>query len=288
MNYEQFVQEMQNCIKKMLPEYECIERQEIFKNNGKKLVGFAMRKSGEDIAPIIYLEQFYERYLNGESIEELCSNMIALRNTSIVPSPDEYQCFLNFKEVEEKIVYRLINFEKNKELLKAVPHLPMMDFAIVFCVVVSVSDADYYSLMIRNEHMDLWKVSISQLYEKAREITPKMFPKVFRRLTDYINLSEYGDEFGCPFWVLTNSGGCYGATTLLYPDVFREIYEKLNSRYYMLPSSIHEFLILPEDFCDSAAYLKDMVANANDTVVDSRDYLSDSVYYFNGMNITKM
>ena len=60
MNYEQFVQEIETCIKKKLPEYECIERQEILKNNGKKLIGLSMQKAGEEIAPIIYLEEFYE------------------------------------------------------------------------------------------------------------------------------------------------------------------------------------------------------------------------------------
>lgn len=288
MNYEQFVQEIETCIKKKLPEYECIERQEILKNNGKKLIGLSMQKAGEDIAPIIYLEEFYEMYLDGDCIEDLCKDIITLRNASTTPSSDQYQNFFDFEKVQTNIVYRLINFEKNEELLKGIPHLPMMDFAIVFCVVVPVGNSDYYSLLIRNEHMDLWKVSISLLYEKARENTPKMFPKVLCELSYYMNLPQEMEGFQSPFWILTNEVGSYGATTLLYPEIFREIYQKLNCRYYMLPSSIHEFLILSEYHCDSIEYLKNMVAEANGTVVEPKEFLSNGVYYFDGMNITKM
>ena len=78
MNYEQFVQKIQSCIREKLFEYECIERQEILKNNGEKLIGLSMQKAGEDVAPIIYLESFYERYLEGDDIESLCDDMIAL------------------------------------------------------------------------------------------------------------------------------------------------------------------------------------------------------------------
>ena len=288
MNYEQFVQTMKECIEKKLHEHEKIERQEVLKNNGKKMIGLCIQKLGEEVVPIIYLEEFYKRYLRGESIECLSEEILTIRNSSSVPSRQEYDWMMDFQKTQSRIVYRLINFEKNQELLKGVPHLPMMDLAIIFCAVISKGKSEDYSLLIRNEHINLWRIPISVLYETARKNTALVCPAIFRPLSSYISLMGDMEDFGNPLWVLTNEQGIYGAATLLYPGILQKIYQQLKDSYYLLPSSVHEFLVLAEQHSASRSCLKRIVYEANVTVVEQSEFLSDNIYYFNGKNITKV
>ena len=288
MNYEKFVQEMKCCIEMKLLNQEKIERQEILKNNGKKYIGLSIRKPEEDVVPIIYLEEFYERFLNGELLENLSEEIILIRNSSAVPSRSSYEWIFDFQKIQGRIIYRLVNFEKNKELLKEIPHLPMMDLAIIFSVVLPGNQTDYYSLLIRNEHINLWKVPISLLYETARKNTPRICRKIFRPLANHLSMLGEWEDFWSPLWILTNEQGIYGAAALLYPGMLQKIHQQLNCNYYLLPSSIHEFLVVPELYCDSYEELQKIVYGANATVIEQNEFLSDSVYYFNGKNITKV
>ena len=60
MDYEQFVCAMLECTKKKLSKTEFVERQEILKNNGVVSVGLVIRDYDKKIAPIVYMEEFYE------------------------------------------------------------------------------------------------------------------------------------------------------------------------------------------------------------------------------------
>ena len=282
MNYEQFVEKLQECIAKRLQEDEKVERQEVLKNNGQKLIGFTIQRQGETVVPIIYLEEFYQRYLRGEKEECLTEEIMLLRNSVAFSVCEEYGWIRDFQKIQNRIVYRLVNFEKNSELLKEVPHLSMLDFAAIFCAIISEGISLDYVLLIRNEHLQLWKIPITVLYETARTNTPRRCPPIFRPISSFIG------ELGTPLWVLTNEQGSYGASVLLYPGILQKIHEKLQDNYYLLPSSVHEFLILPKRHAAFCSDLKEIVFEANRTVIEQGEFLSDNIYYFNGNNITKV
>ncbi len=287
MNYDQFVQNMYECTKQKLCENVTLEQQKILKNNGVTVTGFSIRKSNDTIAPIIYLEEYYERFLSGEKIEALSDLLIERQEKIEAPSKWDYRSILDFSKVQDRIVYRLIHQERNSELLKEVPHLPMFDLAIVFYIMIPADGFDSCSVLIRNSHIDLWKLPISILYETARYNTPKLCPYVFRSLMEHLQ-ENYGFAGESPLWVLTNVMGFNGASALLYPQMPKKLYEKLEKPYYLLPSSIHEFLIVEEETPISADHFKEIVQEVNATQVSPEEFLSDSIYYFDGKNITKM
>ena len=174
------------------------------------------------------------------------------------------------------------------KLLQDVPYLPVFDLAIVFYIVIPNSGEEDCSILIRNSHMNLWKVPISVLYEIARRNTPCYYPYVFRPLGDYIQNKSCENFFESPLWILTNVTGIYGASTILYPKMPKRLYEKLGCSYYLLPSSIHEFLIVPEGAGSYSENLRNIVCEVNETQIEEEEVLADSVYYFDGKNITKM
>ena len=288
MNYETFVQEMLCCTKRQISSEECLEIHRVLKNNGVTLTGISIRKKQENVVPIIYLDEYYERYRLGENIESLSQELLLQRAEAPLPPEWDYRAILNFEEIREQVVFRLVNRQKNEKLLQSVPYLPVFDLAILFYVMVSDENAEECSILIRNSHMDLWKISIATLYETARKNTPLLQPYMFQPLSEYIQVLKCHDFFESPIWILTNIQGLYGASAVLYPKMPKRIYEKLGQSYFLLPSSIHEFLVVPESSVIYPDKLRDIVCEVNETHMEKEEVLGDSIYHFDGKNITKM
>lgn len=288
MNYEKFVQEMITCMKGQLSAEEQLEKHNVLKNNGVVFTGISVRRPEECIAPIIYLDRYYERYRSGEKVEDLSKEILVQKKYAPTPPNWNYRAILDFEEIKKYIIFRLIHRERNAKLLQDIPYLPVFDLAIVFYIVIPNSGDDDCSILIRNSHMNLWKVPISVLYEIARRNTPCYYPYVFRPLGDYIQNKSCEDFFESPLWILTNVTGIYGASTILYPKMPKRLYEKLGCSYYLLPSSIHEFLVVPEGAGIYSENLRNIVCEVNETQIEEEEVLADNVYYFDGKNITKM
>lgn len=288
MNYEEFIFAISECAKKKLTRWESLERQEILKNNGVVAKGISIRKQGESVVPIIYLEDYYRKYCAGENLEELAEHLINKVRCAPAAPKWEYEDILDFNKIRNRIVYKLINAKRNERLLKEVPNLPMLDFAIVFYIMISNNQAENCSVLIRNEHMNGWRLPISLLYQCARENTPKLCPYVLFPMSDFLE-AYFGETIDrCPLLVLSNETGINGASALLYPHMPKIIFESIGKNYYLLPSSIHELLIVPEEKSLIAGNLKEMVQDVNASHVAKEEYLSDSIYYFDGHTITKM
>lgn len=288
MNYEQFVCAMLACAERKVSASEIVEKQEILKNNGVIAVGISIRNLTTNVAPVVYLEDYFKRYESGETIEALTEHLLK-RSRSAPPAPAwDYEEILDFRKIRHKIVYKLVDAQRNERLLKEVPNLPVLDFAIIFYIIIPVNETENCSVLIRNAHMNLWKLPISVLYQCAKENTPKLCPPRFCTLSDMVE--EYFGEAvpDCPLYVLTNETGVNGASVLLYPHMPKLIYEYLRGNYYLLPASIHEFLVVQEDAELSPEHLKAIVREVNETQIEKEELLSDHVYYFDGNIITKM
>ena len=288
MNYEEFVMFMLECVSTRLPRTVVVEKQEILKNNDVKLIGLAFRKEGLCAAPVIYLEEYYKRYCMGASMETLVEHLLR-RSEQTPPVPKwDYENILDFTKVRPFVIYKLINARRNQALLKKVPNLPLLDFAIVFYVMIPVNETENCSVLIQNVHMNYWKLPISVLYECAKENTEKLCPYVFHSLSEYVE--NYTGEYvpDSELYILSNEMGLNGAAAILYPDVPKKIYDKIGGSYYLLPSSVHEFLIIRKECGNSPETLKRIVWDVNENHIAPEEYLSDSIYYFDGNIITKM
>lgn len=286
MNYEQFIAAVITCAEEKGGGSIAVERQQIMKNNGVSAVGIAVRRQGEAAAPVIYPEELYEQYRAGESIENLTEVLLEVAMRCPRPSGEEIGEFLDFEKIRDRIVYRVISAEKNEELLQKVPYLPVLDLAIVFYLMVPEGTFQNCSVLIRKEHMKFWKIPITAIYEAARKNTPALCPCVFMLLSDFWEEEPLFAD--CPVFVLTNEQGVNGASALLYPHLPGIIREKLGENYFLIPSSVHEFLIVPEHAGFPAEQLAAMVKEINATELEKEDVLSDRIYYFNGDNITEM
>ena len=204
--------------------------------------------------------------------------------------------FLNYEDVEKRIAYKLVNTLRNRELLEDVPHIEFLDLSIVFQIVLTGESEGTASLLIHSAHIKLWGVTVDNLFEAAAKNTPKIMGCELKSMDDVICeilQGESAESFdrdaakaeladSVPLYVLSNRYKVEGAACVLYPMLLQEIYRNLNSSFYIIPSSIHELLIMPTDSGNTDEELRAMIKDVNDTQVKSDEILSYSLYYYDG------
>ena len=83
-----------------------------------------------------------------------------------------------------------------------------------------------------------------------------------------------------PMYVLTNQQKLYGAACMLYPGVLKAFSEENGQDFYVLPSSVHEVILIPAEPGTNEALLREIVTEINRTQVAKDEVLADSIYYY--------
>ena len=186
--------------------------------------------------------------------------------------------------MRDRIVYRLVNYEKNKEILEDCPHLRLYDLALTFRWVAHSDDIGISTALVTNQELQVWGISMNELLLAARENTPRLFPVHMIDMDEMIAQAGIPislDESAIPMYIMTNEQEVNGASVLLYDNVLESFALEKKTDFYILPSSIHEVILVPSNKIDDPSALFTMVSDANNTVVALGDILSDSVYYYN-------
>jgi len=194
--------------------------------------------------------------------------------------------FLNYERVKDQIVLKLINTEKNSALLSDVPHMEFLDLSIVFQVLVSDVAKGSASVLIHNAHAKLWGVDYSELYKCALKNTPRLLPYEIKSMSDVIceimeDDRESGDFGGqIPMYVLSNDRRTDGAACMLYPELIADFAKAAGCDLYIIPSSIHELLLLPVCFTKDGEGLMNIIREVNETQLLTEEMLSNSLYLY--------
>lgn len=284
MNYQEFVGSVTGFLRESLPGGTRLQLIPLEKNNGIIMDGLSVRKEGKRVAPMIYLDSYYREYLDGRSLRGICDQILECCEDSDFEEHFDVDFFREPERVRPTVAYRLINYEKNRELLQEIPHLPFLDLAVVFYSLLTDTPVGHATVLIRNSHLELWGKNTSWLYEAAKENTEKLLPKRLVSMEDMIyELSEGRQEpeyAGVPMYVLTNSRKSFGAACLLYDGVLGECFRRLEESYYLIPSSVHEVILIPASAVGDSRELCALVQEMNRTQVRSTEVLSDTVYLY--------
>ena len=200
-------------------------------------------------------------YWTSESVDEI----VAVINRSLFP---KFDCEINLEKLKDRIVYTLVNADSNKSRLKTIPYrlLKGTDLAITYKLIIDIDFNATASSDVTNALMEHLGVTENDLYTFATKNTRKLYaPSIF---------------------VLTNFKKHFGASCILYPDVLKNFcIEKNMDGVYMIPSSVHEFLLLVMDKkYVNCGYVKQMIKEANRESLEKEDVLSDNLYYYNAVN----
>lgn len=255
------------------------------KNNGSERIGLTIEDKHINIFPTIYLEEYYNQFLKGSSINSIAENILSVYHEVKADHSWQLNTLGDFTAIQSKIVYKLIHQKKNEKLLKTTPYIPYLDLAIVFYILLDVTESGSATILINNELLAIWDTDIETIHHIAAENSVKLLPANFKSMRAVINdlLGKTSDGLAPEndnMYVLTNSLGSFGAACILYGDMLKQIGERLGENYYVLPSSIHEVIIVPESKSPLTADLDEIVVDANETQVEPEEVLSDHAYYY--------
>ena len=292
MNYEEFKMEVADSIKDYLPlKYEDAEVSvnRVLKNNDTVLDGLLIRVEGSNISPSIYLNGFYEKYQQGDDFSSVMENIAQIRTEHERENMD-LGGILDYEAVKDRITARLVNREHNEKLLTERPFTPVEDLAVTYHIVLENSGEGTASVPVSNEMMKQYGITLSELHETAMQNTFSEGNIKFMGMTR-IMMEMMGGELPPEMpdvmnpedekmYVLTNNEKLNGAIAVMDKDTMSGIAEKVGGNFFVLPSSIHEVLVIPESQGMDYKELEAMVRDVNSTQVSPDERLSDHVYKF--------
>lgn len=296
----EFADALKGILEKRIEDSE-IEVSEVEKNNSVILTGITVRQKGSPIAPNIYVNRLFEAYQDGMEVQEIVGEIERICQSEKETALQDFHVeeLTDFEKIRDKISLKLVNAGKNKNRLKTMTHRMFLDLAITYDVRVTEINDAVGSVAVTNDMMKAWNVTEEQLYELALQNAVKQDRGVVKPLESLIQEWVGGDakteeethhykDFDISIaeeiqetalYVATNRSKTNGAAVLLYPDLLDSVGTLLGD-YFVLPSSIHETLLLPADVGMEPDALIQMVHEVNETTVAAEEVLSENVYRY--------
>lgn len=290
MKLEEFISIVSTRVQDITGQETQVDVHEVRKNNNVLLHGMSILRRGQSVSPTIYLDSFYEMLCDGMEMEYIVKRILETYVHGLPKSHVDMEFFKDFVRVKDRIVYRLINQEKNRELLAQIPHIEFLDLAICFYYSYEHPELGDGMILIHNTHMELWNTNHRELMRLAESNTPRLMPGQLCSMDNALEgvlddgalkeLRELQAETNRYLYVLSNEKRCQGAAVILYPGILAEAARQLRGSFYILPSSIHEVILLPDDGHGSGSELHEMITEINQSQLRAEDVLSDYAYRY--------
>lgn len=289
MNYQDFKHYILSALQDELGTDVRITIQDVIKNNNTHLDGLTIFSNRHNLSPTIYLNYYFHAYEKGRSLPDILDDILSIYQKNVSGCHIDVSFFTDYDKVKSRIIMKLVNYERNRELLADVPHYRYLDLAIIFnCLLESASEGNA-TILIYNHHLSYWNVTRDDLYALALCNTPRLLTYDLRNMTDVLHELLSSDDAPplteditgpCAMYVLSNHHKLNGSVCILYPNLLKDFAGKLCADFYILPSSVHEVLLIPA--CNEVSYqeLSAMVKEVNASQLSREEILSDHVYYF--------
>lgn len=299
--YEEFKEYVMGSIKNYLPDsYENAEVRihQILKNNDRMLDGMVVKLPDSNMAPTVYLNDFYKEYLDNEDISSTMMHIADIFKRHGEVSLDfDISNITNYEMIKNRLEVRVVNYDQNRTRLDNIPHKSVEDLAFIYAINVSLDKDGAGAITINESIFKEWNITVDELHEQAMFNSVSLRPLRIQSLTEVIlNMYPFdieSDEYmmlqdavedmknsDMEMFVVTNPEKLNGAVTLFYPDAMERISKELGSGFYVLPSSIHECLVIRDRVGLSPEELREMVKEVNKTQVDHEERLSDNIYHY--------
>lgn len=291
MQYQTFLTQVQTQLSSRLQDIGTFSVRSILKNNSLRLDALCLSSPKAAFFPTIYLNEYYQMLCDGTPMAEILDTLASIFHRHYASSPPTFHIPFTPETIRTHIAYKLIHTGMNQELLLKVPHIPYLDLSIVFYLYVENPEGTPMSALIHTIHQELWGYSTEELFSMAKENTPRLLPPVISGIGEVLKTLlaslkpeslelAFENQPHPEMYVLSNPLSFFGASCILYPDVLKKFAEQSERDLILLPSSIHEFLILPFDTSISLHELNKTVSSINETSVPLEDRLSNHIYHY--------
>ncbi len=259
------------------------------KNNDITLTGISV-KNESNVCPTIYIDKMYE---NNMSIEEAAREVASIAKNNAVSDICVEDIVGNFETVKDNIIFEIVNGKQTRIGSKEndIIGIPVLgDLAKIYKVVInddSFSSDGVATITINNAMVSSWGVTIDEIDEVSNINTPRLREAEIMNIATFLSkyygmpLSEAekaNDEM--PMYIVTNDKKLGGAATILYKDTLKSLADNLRDNLVILPSSIHEVLILPARKAGEISEFAQMIQEINSAEVSPEEVLSNHPYVF--------
>ena len=294
MNYEDFKEKFEEAVKDKLND-EGLEANLSFhevKKLNESYEALTVTPEGESIGVNIPVERFFNAYEDGMDFSETIDKAVDIINQGINERPDiDIDSLSDYSKMKGKLAIEVVSAEANKEMLESVPHKDLEDMAIVYRFVLSSGDDWRQSVVVTNQMLENFGITAEQLHADAMEIAPQLKPVEIKGMSEVLAELmgvEEAEMMGIgpvapedeQMYVASVPDKVHGAGVLAYEEFMDKAAERAGGDFYILPSSIHEVLIVPDNGQMDFKSLEDMVKEVNATQVAPQDKLTDSVYHY--------
>lgn len=289
---KEFYEEIINAIREEIPEeirdMMEVDIREIVKANDTVLHGVIIKTPEQAIVPTIYIEDCIKQMPEGFAMKDLAEAIISLYHVGMREAPAVESLSLEFDDIKDKLVVQLAEVDRNRDRLKELAYKPLDNGMVMLAyVVVQEDERGSMRFAVTKDIVEGQNYDIDKMFETAMKNNEPVLVDISDAIfSDGIEFAEnlfdkeLSDKLPDGMYTLTNSSTNLGAAVLYYPDVQKRIGDMLQNSYYVLPSSIHELMILPRSANDNLEIFRKMVKEANETVVNPQEVLSDRVFMY--------
>ena len=269
-----------------------VELKTVTKNNGVKFHGIQIElREDERICPVIYINQMYEDFEAGDiDMIGIIDKIIQIRgdNNKGMDLVDKIGIFTDWTTASDAVFPALIKTEDNKEMLETLVSRSFLDLSVIYLLRVDDRDGSCASVKVTKDVMKNYGISQEELDEAAmynlrnrdKPQISTMRETLSRLMHDSVTDIDGSDQMDC-MHVLTNKTGCNGAAQMLNMEQLSGKYEK---NFYIIPSSIHELILLDDTDDMDVGMVNQMIREVNESQLSPEEVLSDHCYYYDFEN----
>ena len=248
---------------------------------------------GSNVGVNVNMEKFFEAYENGTDYEAVVGKAIGVIEGGFANQPTvDVSALTDYDQMKDKLIMEVVSAEANADMLDKVPHKDMEDMAVVYRFEINSNDDGRATILVTNQLIETMGVTPEQLHADAMENAPELKPAVIKGMSEVMaemmgvsteDLAMMGmpmDPADEQMFVASVPDKIHGAGVLAYQDFMDQAAERVGGDFFILPSSIHEVLIVPDNGNMSLSDLEAMVKEVNATQVAPEDKLTDSVYHY--------
>lgn len=296
MNFKEF----QDAVVKDLPDRLPGEMQgvqmeirHVDKLQNQSYTGLSLQTDDNPMAAGIKLDSFFKKMNAGEPYSSIL-NQIADEAKSVLSDMPRIDVDIleNYEQMKATLYVQVIPTELNKDMLQNIPHREMEDLSVVYRMKLGQDETGTASVLMTNEIMGIYGITAEQLHKDAMENTALNQPPTLRNLADVMRelmgdmsaVFDFGAEEKPSMFVASVEGSVGGAGVIAYPDFMDQAAGQLGGDFFVLPSSVHEVLLLPDNGETNYRDLESMVREVNASEVLPEDKLSDNVYHYDSQD----
>lgn len=292
MDYERFKEDFQDALKDVLAGRGAdveVESRRVEKMNDS-YDAITVKPVDSAIGVNISIEKAYSEYEKGTDIAEIADHFADAVENGLRESPQfDLDSISDYEQMKSKLSMEVVSAERNADFLQNVPHEKMEDMAVVYRIILDQTDSGNGTILITNQMLDQYGITKEQLRADTLGNAPEIRPSEIRGMSEVMSelapgmLPEVALEDEQMF-VASVPDKIHGAGVIAYPNFMEDAAEKMGGDFFVLPSSIHEVLLVKDNGQMTAKELENMVKEVNATQVEPADQLTDHVYHYDSQN----